>query len=235
MIKRTSQSARRSDGRTASTGGSRRAAADDDPKKPANVSGRKKGRGGGTELMIAAGVIVFLGLIALVLHSQRKGEKEQADRDIAAAEKSFNANMQAGFSALGRAENAGFAFVTGKDTKLSDDQLFGPFRTDDRVYNVIYDRNFKDERIPFRSDQKAMSEARLRVERMDTIGREENGAKCCYGFADNRSQPIVIAAKSFKAADGDAVNLGGTITVVVKVETDRKFERAKQPKASAEK
>lgn len=230
MMKRTSQAGARPSSRAgASAQRSGRAAADGDPKR-GGAPVRKKVRGSGKELMIAGGVIGLLAIVALVMYSKRSSEDAERKKTQVEQEAIFNNNMQAGFRALVRAENVGAQYVVGKEADITPDKLFGPFRSDDKVYNVIYDRNFKGERQPG-SEQKAMFPERLKLGRMEQHSREEGGAKCCYGLVDG-STPVVVATKPYKSADGDAVNLGGLITVIVKAESDRKFENARNPKAA---
>jgi hypothetical protein len=52
-----------------------------------------------------------------------------------------------------------------------------------------------------------------------------------YGFAENRTIPVVIAEKRLRPTDGDAANTGGLIMVIVKAEKDHIFEKAQQAKA----
>jgi hypothetical protein len=232
MMKRTSQAGARPSSRVGvSTQRSGRAAADGDPKR-GGAPVRKKVRGGGKELMIAGGVIGFLAILALVMYSKRSGEETERKKTQAEQEAIFNTNMQAGFRALLRAESVGSQYVVGKEADITPDKLFGPFRSDDKVYNVIYDRNFKGERQPG-SEQKAMFPERLKLGRMEQHCREDGGAKCCYGFVDGTT-PVVVATKPYKSAEGDTANLGGLITVIVKADNDRKFENARNPKAKAD-
>jgi hypothetical protein len=229
-MKRTSQAGARPSSRAgASAQRSGRAAADGDPKR-GGAPVRKKVRGGGKELMIAGGVIGFLAIAALIMYSKRSSEetarlKTQAEQDVI-----FNNNMQAGFRALLRAENVGSQYVVGKENDVTPDKLFGPFKSDDKVYNVIYDRNFKGERQPG-SEQKAMFSEKLKIGRMEQHNREDGGAKCCYGFVDGTT-PVVVATKPYKPPDGETTSLGGLITVIVKADGDRKFEHARDPKAA---
>lgn len=192
---------------------------------------RKRTRGSGRELVICFGVIGFLGVVALLLSVQRSGEKRRADEVLADQERAFKANMELGFARLQRAETTGLLFVKGKDGSATPDKLFGSFRNDDKVYNVIYDRHYKEERVPLKTEQKALYPERLRIEKMDGVSKEDAGVRCCYGFAENRSVPLVVATKSIKADEGDTANLGGMITVMVRAENERRFDNARQPKS----
>jgi len=201
-------------------------------KKQPGAGVRKKIRGNGQELLICFGVLAAMGLIALLLYSQRTHEQQDADANKQQQEKIFKDNMQRGFDAYKRAESAGLLYVSTGEA-ATDDKLFGPFRNDDRVYNVIYDRIFKTPRVPVMTEQKAMSQDRQRFERMEDFSSQDpvTGVRCCYGFAENKGLSVVVASKMIRPKEGDDVNLPGTITIIVRADNDDKFERARHPKS----
>jgi hypothetical protein len=196
---------------------------------------KKKVRGVGKELMVSFGVIGLMAVAALVVYivvSRSNREKTRWQEEQA---KILESNMKLGFDSYQRAENAGLLFVMGKDEKAADDKLFGPFRGDDKIYNVLYDRIYKDRRNKPMTEQKAMfADRRTGVGSIEKF-KEENGVRVNYGFAENKTIPIVIARKMIKQTPGDNANLGGEITVIVKAATDHIFENAKKPKTGPEK
>ncbi|MCY3021826.1 MAG: hypothetical protein NTW87_22685 [Planctomycetota bacterium] len=193
------------------------------------VGGIKKRRRGGPELVIAFGVIALLGVVALVLNVVRTKEQRQVAGEIEVRERTYRENLELGANMYVKAEAAGMLFVMGKEEKASDDKLFGPFRNEEKIYNVIYDRNYKDRGKQTKNEQRAMFPDRLRVEKMER-GKEENSLRLNYAYADSKTVPLVIANKSIKAAEGDAANLGGSITVIVKAREDRYFEGGRKAK-----
>jgi hypothetical protein len=197
-------------------------------RRATSTSVRKKVRGSGKELLYCFGGLAAVGVILFVLYNQRKQEQQQAEEHREAQEKIFKLNLQRGFATCKLAETAGFNFLsTGEKTE--DAQLFGPFKNDDRIYNVVYERNYKGERQPFLSEQKAMYPGRLWLLQMHELSGQDAGVTCCYGFAENKAVPVVVAKKVVRSKEGDEVNLGGMVTVMVKADNDERFERARQP------
>jgi len=177
------------------------------------------------------------------LTAQRSREQKESEAYGQAQEKIFNENMQRGFASCLRAEKAGLSFITTGQAS-SDDTLFGPFRNDDRIYNILYDRNYTDGRVAVITTQKVMHPERTQIERMDGINSQDGGVRCCYGFAANKTMPLVVASKLIKVGEaaakpkdgetkfkeGEITNLGGTITVIVKADNDDRFDRVRQAK-----
>ena len=56
-----------------------------------------------------------------------------------------------------------------------------------------------------------------------------------YAFVENRSVPVVRAVKHINQKDGDPLNTGGSITVLVRAKDDDHFKRAKEPPKQAPK
>ncbi|MCY3020419.1 MAG: hypothetical protein NTW87_15475 [Planctomycetota bacterium] len=192
---------------------------------------RRKKKRGGIELLIAFGAIALLGVIALTLYVIGEQKRRAAAGRAAAQEAILQRNMALAGGTYAQAESAGMLFVMGKDPGATNETLFGPFRTNEAVWNVIYDRNYKEGRPPaLRTEQRAMFPDRLRFDKVEHT-REDNGVRLNYAFADNMATPVVIASKAIKGADGDTANPGGVITVVVKAENDDRFENAKRKKA----
>ncbi|MGD0091274.1 MAG: hypothetical protein ABSE73_15260 [Planctomycetota bacterium] len=204
--------------------------------KAAGASVRKKVRGPGKELLVCFGVIAVLALAALLLNKQRTQEKLEAEEHKEAQEKIFKLNLERGFTTYRRAEAVGLNYV-GTGEKTEDAQLFGPFKNDDRVYNVIYERTYKAEKrnalgeIVGESEKKAMYPGRNPSVEIGNFSGKDAGVTCCYGLAENKTIPLVVARKTIPPKEGDAVNLGGTITVLVKADDDDRFEGVRHPKA----
>jgi len=196
------------------------------------VSSKRKVRGVGKELMICFGVIAVLAVAAVVLFFVQRSHNVIIIRKIEVLKEIFERNMKLGFDTYQRAENAGLLFVTGKDDKATDDKLFGAFKSDSKIYNVIFDRIYKDKKNQTKTEQRSMFKDRLRIESIESKGREENGVSANYGFAEDKTIPIVVAKKFIKPVQGDSANLGGAIMVIAKAESDDVFENAKKPRAA---
>jgi hypothetical protein len=198
-------------------------------------SARRRAQGVGKELMICFGVIGVLAVAAVVIFFIQNARNSKIKDQIRIQNELFEKNMRLGFDSYKRAENAGLLFVM-KGEATTDDKLFGPFKSDEKIYNILYDRMYKDKKNKDQREQKAMFKDRLKIETMERAkGAEENGVSVGYGFAEERATPLVIAKKFIKPAPGDNANLGGTITVIAKAEWDHIFESAKNQKAAVEK
>jgi len=188
--------------------------------------GRKKG---GPELMIAIGVIAVLGLSSVAIYVSKSGQKREADSIKAKRDEVLESNMKKAEEVYNRASNTGKKFVMGKEAADFDTvKLFEPFKSDSNVYNVIYDRNYKDRRGKDKTDQKAMYPEKLRLEKMD-FSQERIGVRYNYGFAENKTIPIVIGSMLIPGEKDDAANMGGSITIITVAEEkgDFYFESAR--------
>jgi hypothetical protein len=218
----------------ASNRSSRRGSVPVDAAQAPSLSVRKRARGVGKELLICFAVLGFMGVGAVVLGVIRSGQAKKVSVIKDERERIFNDNMKLGFDTYQKAETAGLLWVMGKDDKATDDKLFGLFKNDDKIYNIVYDRNYKDKKNASKMEQKAMVSDRLRIDKVER-GKEDNGIRVSYGLADNRTRCIVIASKPIKAQEGDSANLGGMITIIANAEQDDFFLKAKTAKSAAEK
>ena len=197
---------------------------------------KKKVRGVGKELMICFGILGFMALTAVVLYIVLSGRNKEIIIRVTEQKDIFKRNMKLGFDSYQRAETVGLLYVLGKEPTATDDKLFGPFKSDDKIYNVVYDRVYKDRRNQPKTEQKAMHTDRLRVDSIEKSEEDkDSGVRVKYGLAENKTIPIVIASKMIKGPKDDNANMGGSITVIAKAEADEVFEKAKKPKATPEK
>jgi len=205
--------------------------------RPAGVNIGRRAAYVGKPLLLCFAILGVMAVTAGVLYVIRSRQTRDIKRIQTEEQEIFERNMALGFDKYRTARNAGLLFVMGKDKaegQALEDKLFGPFRNDDKVYNVIYDRNFKDRRNLQQTEQKAMFRDRLRVDSIEH-GKEDSGVRVIYGFAENKTVTIVISREPIKAETGDNANLGGMITVIAKAESDKFFDKAKQPKVVPEK
>ena len=223
-----------------SPSGRRGAALNRDPRNPDKPI-KKKVRGG-PELLYAAGIIAVLGIIALVLGVMKNGKQKEVETLIHERQQALDDNMKLGKDAYRIAETAGMLYVMGKEEGIPaekkdalpaklDEKLFGSLRSDSKIYNVIYERNFKDKKNKEQTDQRALNPNRLTLNSIPEYGEVDHDVKVMYGFAENKTVNVVIASKSIPPEANDAANLGGIITVIVRANPDERFERALHPKA----
>lgn len=204
----------------------------------------KKKQRGGPELLYAAGIILVLGVTALIIGITKNGERAKNEEIKNAAEKVFHENMDLGKKAFQIANTGGLLFVMGKEEGIPDkkealpqkldEKLFGLLRSDPKVYNAIYERNYKDKRNKEQTDQRALYPDKLSMFTMPDVGETDHDVKLMYGFAENKAVPVVIASKNINPEPNDAANLGGQITIIVKAANEARFERALKPRAPAE-
>jgi hypothetical protein len=213
---------------------SRRAPVPVPPDEIRSTSGSVRGtaaRGLRKEILICFSVLGVLCIGTVILGVTRWQARKKVLIELERQQQIYENNLKRGFDAYQRAEAAGLLFVI-KGEATSDSALFDALKRDELIYNVVYDRNYKDRHNAVRSEQKAMAPDRHKVETIEKWSKDDLEVHCSYGFAEDRTMPVVIASKNIKSLNGDTANLGGKITVVVKAENDLKFENAKKPKAA---
>lgn len=208
--RQSSRTSGRTSGRVGAGGSKANTAAAEQKKgKP-----KKAGRGGGTELAIGLGILGVLVVVCIVLYFNKKQEFADFEAEKKAANRAKEENIDRAIAAFRKAEAAGTAFVTSKNDKATDDELFGSVRGDDTIFNVIYNRQFKDKKRNTQTEQKALHKELLNnVGQGGTLASKE-GVEILKGKAGETE--IVIARKSYMPEKDDKSNLGGEIMVIVK-------------------
>jgi hypothetical protein len=196
----------------------------------------KPKRGYGKELMYIFGFVAVLGVVALLLYVQKKGQQRERDAEIEKRQSIYEANMKLGYDMYEKAKLAGFKYVTGQEDPdiMADDaklrqKLFSAFEKDDKIYNVVFDRRYKDKKTKEKIDNKYLYPDKTRIETIQAHSKKERDVALSYGMADGRAQDVVIASENLQAKKDDPVNLGGSITVIVKATRDPIFEAARKP------
>jgi len=210
---------------------SARSRRDDSGKAP-----KMKKRRGGPELIIAAGIIAVLGIVSAVIFVNKNKKINEVESSIKEHQDIFDTNMKTGYDGYMKAENSGLLYVLGKekDDIMNDEakltsRLFAPFQGDDKVYNVLFERRYKDKKAKEKTDQKFMFPERNRIERIEH-GKTVNEVRVTYGFAENKSVNLVWAEKLVNAEKGDQANMGGKITILMKATEDKVFKAAREKK-----
>ena len=196
----------------------------------------KKVRGVGGPLMMCFGILGFMGLVAGILFVTKSSEKKKVEALKTAEEEKYENNIKLGFEYYQKAETQGLLYCMGKENEalLGDkakmrEKLFAPFVGDDKVYNVLYERRFKDKKAKEKPEQEFLFPERNRIDRTEK-GEMKNEIRVVYGFADNKTIPLVVASKNIKPQEGDQANLNGQITIMVKAEEDHIFKTTRDHK-----
>ncbi|MBI3830731.1 MAG: hypothetical protein HY291_14515 [Planctomycetes bacterium] len=174
------------------------------------------GTGGGKELMIGGIVIVVLCVAVGIMYVQKNTEIRDATEAKRLANKATEDNIDRAKTAFRDAERAGMAFVTSKNEKATDEELFGSLKGNDTVYNVVFNRNYTDKRRSNQTEQRPMFKERMTPLGIGTSLGTPDGIQINKGTADNGSTEIVIARKNYMADKDDKTNSGGEILVIVK-------------------
>lgn len=219
MTQRQSARASKTSGRTsgrATAGGkpSARGGVGGDPKDK-KAKAPKRSRGGGTELAIGLGVLTLLIVVCVVLYVQRNQEKRDFDAETKATNRAKEENIDNAMAAFRQAEAVGMAFVTSKNEKATEDELFAPFRSSSNVYNVVYNRQYKDKKRAVQTDQHALHKERLTSVGIGGTLAMKEGVAINLGKAEGNSIDIVIARKSYSPDKDDKSNNGGEILVII--------------------
>jgi len=176
-------------------------------------SGRSGG-GSGKFLAIFLGVIVLMVSVCAVLYVVKNTERSKVERGIREKERIREQNIDRVYQAFLKAHSAGKNFVTGVDPNATDDQLFGPFRGDSTIYNIVYTRNFKDQKTRDTFAQKMMDPSRKNIAEGGITIPKGDGVQIKKGKV-NSEDPIMTARKAYTSDPADKVNQGGEILVIV--------------------
>ncbi len=165
-------------------------------------------------------------VVCAVIYVVQSGAKDRQERQQRAETKYFEEGFGRVASRFAAAEEAGRKFCMGEEPnadpdnpemrKALDEKLFGPFRSDPDIYNILYDRMYKKGSKTY-PDQRWMHEGLTKYDAVKTESR--SGILLQFGYVDSKSktQPVFAAKKSYSPANkDDKVNLGGQIVFVMK-------------------
>jgi hypothetical protein len=168
--------------------------------------------GGGRFLAVFLVVIVLLVAVCAALYVARTRERIRIDHGDEIDRQAKVESEGRAYEYAMKAHVAGANFVTGRDLNVTDDQLFAPFRGDDKVYNVVYTRNYR-ERGQSRFVQRMLDKNRRSLREAGTgIVRESVQIK--KGAAEG-ADCVMTARRTYASDPADKVNEGGEILVVV--------------------
>ena len=182
------------------------------------------------ELIIAGVAVVLLAGTAITVYVVKNSERAKVNKDKDEQKNIFESNVKLGKDAMDKAIKVGTLYMVGKvEAGFDEKSLFAPFKDDPKIFNVAYDRTTKDRRQQDVSTSKKMYEDsdHYNVVKLNNTKEFSPDLVVSYGWAQGKTIPVVVATKVVKPNQGDLVNLGGVITVVVKADEDDFFKKAR--------
>ena len=183
-------------------------------------------KGGGKELLICAAIIGVLVVVCAVIYVVRSSDIDRHERFKRAEEKYFSEGFDRVAAKFTAVDEAGRKFCMGEEPnsdpanndmrKALDEKLFGPFRNDPEIYNILYDRMYKKGSRTY-PDQRWMHEGLTKFDAVKTIMR--GGVQLQFGYVDSKAkdQAVFAASRNYTPANkDDKVNLGGRIVLILK-------------------
>jgi hypothetical protein len=171
-----------------------------------------RGGGGGRFLAVFLVVIVLLVAVCATLYVAKTRKEARILKQIQEEQEKTAANRERAYQCFMKAHQAGANFVTSRDPNVTDDQLFGLFRSDDKTYNVVYTRNYKD-RGQSRFVQKMMDPNRKSIQEFGNPFVRDN-VQIKTGKLDDDT-PIMTARRTYAPDPGNTISEGGEILVIV--------------------
>lgn len=190
--------------------------------------GAGKARGaGGKELMIAAGILGLLMLTVVFYYFLRSNQKRDVESKLEQRQEMEKSNWKLAKEKSELADQVGHLWIQGGD-ETSEDKLKAAFASDESVYNVIFERKKKDKRGHEDSKVVPAKDGRMgSIGSLNFVNDETSGLHMEYAYVEGKTIPVVKAVRNIGAKDGDPLNLGGTITVLVLAKEDEHFKNAK--------
>lgn len=179
--------------------------------------------------MAAAGIAVLAGVV-MFLAFRNSSKQKAVTQALQQKEEAERANYEAAEKLFRLAEEKGHNLLFGKE-EFNEAKHFGGFRSDPAVYNVVYERRFKDKKGNEKPAQHAMYPDKLSLIKTD-YGTERDGLRINYALADGKATNVIIAVKNMKPPEGDTLTVSAQLTVIVKAPVeDEKFNKARNAQA----
>ncbi len=196
------------------------------------------------EILIAAGALAAILVIALVIGYFKKSTVSELEGKNRAQVEILERNVKLATDELKKAVGLGTLYCVGKETgelKDTSAKLLAPFKSNPKIYNIFYGRDFKDKKQAEKHEQIALNddqEHRTLDELNKAIPEDLNKAiqedkdlkdatvKYAMAHEGDKKIAVIIAKKIVRSAKEDNVNSGGQITVIVRAEEDDFFKKA---------
>jgi uncharacterized protein YpmB len=179
------------------------------------------GRSGGGDkkiFFIIGGVIGLLVTVVLVLYFVRTGEKQTHDQKkqekLAIQEK----NIDLGKEYFKKAYAAGYPWISGKK-EGTEDEIMAPFKGDDTVYNVVFERTIKEKKdekkVQYKKDASRLTYVKIES---PVLKHFEDEKYTIYRGKTNDQETDLVIAEKYIPGEGASFT-GGQVIIVLKAIT----------------
>ena len=178
-------------------------------------------------------------MLSILAFTARASDQTNADieKKLAAMPAAEKANWKLAIEKMDAADKIGRAWCEGSD-EVTTEKLKEAFASDDTVYNVVFERKKKDKRGAEDSTltlfvlNDGRNSGTIMV--LNFVNDDMPDVHMEYAFVEGRTIPVVRAIKNIAAKEGDSLNLGGSITVLVRAKEDAHFKNARKPASPKE-
>lgn len=170
-------------------------------------------------MFIAVGIIAVLAVVVIAVYFRVSSTNRKIAAEKLRKQRKWDANKELVLKMFRKVEPVGKPYVLGKtDPKISHDKLFAAFRGDDRFYNIVFARNYKNKHNKPKKDYRKLNPEITSVGIRKDKSEQIHGIVISMGYASNdKTQEIVTAQKEYPPEDPKSkVNLGGHVMVIVK-------------------
>ena len=137
-------------------------------------------------------------------------------------------NWQLAKDKMEAVEAAGRAWCQGDGDADAIKAALKKFGDDDRIYLVICERKRQDKHGTEKHTIVGSNEDRMgRIASLNVTNDDTPGIHMEYATVENNTVNVVCAVKHILAKEGDPLNTGGSITVIIRAEDDLRFKKAK--------
>lgn len=176
-------------------------------------STRRSNKGDGMVIGIALGVIALMVVGAIVVYSNNNSKIRDAKATEERIKKAREDNEAAGLKYMQLALEAGAPYIRGDMPDAKEDALFGALRGQPDIYNVIFERSYKDRRNKSQTEQKKMNGNTSYNQTCQDWKKEDI---TIHTGTSSDGQALVVSKRQVAAKEGDKANLGGWVIVMVK-------------------
>lgn len=162
---------------------------------------------------IALGVIALMVVGAIVVYSNNNAKIRDAKATEERMKKAREDNEATGLKYMQAALEAGAPYIRGEAPEAKEETLFGSLRGQPDVYNVIFERSYKDRRNKSQTEQKKMNGNTSYNQTSQDWKKEDI---TMHTGTSSDGQPLVVSKRQVAAKEGDKANLGGWVIVMVK-------------------